>query len=101
MGEVYRGVHTKIGRVVAVKVLSQANLGPEFLERFLNEARIQSGLQHPNIATLYDFLEFNNQPCIIMELVEGQTISDLIQARGALPAREAVAMFNPILSAIG
>ncbi|HKG23214.1 MAG TPA: serine/threonine-protein kinase [Blastocatellia bacterium] len=101
MGEVYRGVHTKIGRVVAVKVLSQANLGPEFLERFLNEARIQSGLQHPNIATLYDFLEFNNQPCIIMELVEGQTISDLIQARGAIPAREAVALFNPILSAIG
>lgn len=101
MGEVYRGVHTKIGRVVAVKVLSQANRGPEFLERFLNEARIQSQLQHPNIATLYDFLEFNNQPCIIMEFVEGQTLSDLIQTHGAIPPREAIALFNPILSAIG
>ena len=101
MGEVYRGVHTKIGRVVAVKVLSQTSQGPEFLERFLNEARIQSRLQHPNIATLYDFLEFNNQPCIIMELVEGQTLSDMIQARGALPAREAIALINPIVSAIG
>jgi eukaryotic-like serine/threonine-protein kinase len=101
MGEVYRGVHTKIGRVVAVKVLSQANRGPEFLERFLNEARIQSRLQHPNIATLYDFLEFNNQPCIIMEFIEGETLSDMIQARGAIPAPEAVSLFAPILNAIG
>ncbi|HTG15621.1 MAG TPA: protein kinase, partial [Blastocatellia bacterium] len=59
MGEVYRGVHSKIGRVVAIKVLSQAATGPEFLERFLNEARIQGGLQHNNIATLYDFLEYD------------------------------------------
>jgi len=101
MGEVYRGVHTKIGRVVAVKVLSQANRGPEFLDRFLNEARIQSRLQHPNIATLYDFLEFNNQPCIIMEFIEGETLCDRVQSRGAIPAREAINLFVPILNALG
>ena len=67
MGEVYQGVHSKIGRVVAVKILSHASEGAEFVERFLNEARIQAGLQHNSIATLYDFLEFDGQPCIIME----------------------------------
>ncbi|HEX8089136.1 MAG TPA: protein kinase, partial [Blastocatellia bacterium] len=79
MGEVYRAVHSKIGRPAAVKVLSQASHGPEFIERFLNEARIQASLQHTNIVTLYDFLEFNGQPCIIMEYIEGQTLTECIR----------------------
>ena len=81
MGEVYRGVHSKIGRVVAVKVLTREAANSGFIERFRNEARIQSSLNHPNIATLYDFLEANGQPCIIMEFVDGQVLMDLIAAR--------------------
>ncbi|HET9530972.1 MAG TPA: serine/threonine-protein kinase, partial [Blastocatellia bacterium] len=100
MGEVYRAVHNKIGRVAAVKVLSQATRSPEFVERFLNEARIQASLQHPNIATLYDFLEFNNQPCIIMEFVEGQTLNEYIASRGALHLAEAVPIFRALSDAL-
>jgi serine/threonine-protein kinase len=100
MGEVYRAVHNKIGRIVAVKVLSQASRNPEFVERFLNEARIQASLQHPNIATLYDFLEYNNQPCIIMEFVEGQTLTDYIRMRGALRLAEAFPIFRAIVEAL-
>jgi serine/threonine-protein kinase len=100
MGEVYRAVHNKIGRVVAVKVLSQATRSPEFVERFLNEACIQASLQHPNIATLYDFLEYNNQPCIIMEFVEGQTLTDYIKMRGALHLAEAFPIFRSIVEAL-
>ena len=59
MGEVYRAMHSKIGRVAAVKVLTQATQSSGFVERFNNEARIQASLQHPNIATLYDFCEVN------------------------------------------
>jgi serine/threonine protein kinase len=100
MGEVYQGVHSKIGRVVAVKILSQASAGAEFVERFLNEARIQAGLQHNNIATLYDFLEFDGQPCIIMEYIEGETLTDCIRSWGCLPLADAVRYFQSIVEAI-
>jgi len=100
MGEVYQGVHSKIGRVVAVKILSQTAHGPEFVQRFLNEARIQGGLQHNNIVTLYDFLEYNGQPCIIMEYIEGQTLTECIRAWGGLPLVDAIRYFQSILEAI-
>src|SRR6185503_19222946 len=100
MGEVYQGVHSKIGRVVAVKILSQGSHGPEFVERFLNEARIQGGLQHNNIVTLYDFLEYNGQPCIIMEYIEGQTLTDCVKTWGGIPLADAIRYFQSIVEAI-
>src|SRR5437588_9041427 len=100
MGEVYQGVHSKIGRVVAIKILNQASAGPQFVERFLNEARIQAGLQHNNIATLYDFLEYNGKPCIIMEYIEGQTLTECITSWGCLPLADAIQYFQSIVEAI-
>lgn len=100
MGEVYRAVHPKLGRVVAIKVLTHTAHSPGFTERFLNEARIQASLHHHNIATLYDFLEFNNQPCIIMEYVDGQVLVDRIRAKGMLPLSEATYIFQAIVEAI-
>ena len=100
MGEVYQGVHSKIGRIVAVKILSQAAHSPEFVERFLNEARIQGGLQHNNIVTLYDFLEYNGQPCIIMEYIEGRTLTDCVQTWGGIPLPDAIQYFHSIVEAI-
>jgi serine/threonine-protein kinase len=101
MGEVYRAMHQKIGRVAAVKVLTQATQSSGFVERFFNEARIQASLQHPNVATLYDFCEVQGQPCIIMEYVDGQTISERIAAYGAaLPLAETVYVFERVCEAI-
>jgi hypothetical protein len=102
MGEVYRAVHSKIGRVAAVKVLTaQAAQTAGFAQRFFNEARIQASLQHPNVATLYDFCEVEGQPCIIMEYVDGQTISERIAACGApLPLSETVYVFEKVCEAI-
>ncbi|HEX8354880.1 MAG TPA: serine/threonine-protein kinase [Pyrinomonadaceae bacterium] len=101
MGEVYRAVHQKIGRVAAVKVLTQATQSSGFVERFFNEARIQASLQHPNVATLYDFCEVGGQPCIIMEYVDGQTISERIAGYGApLPLAETVYVFEKVCEAI-
>jgi serine/threonine-protein kinase len=101
MGEVYRAVHSKIGRPAAVKVLSQASHGPEFIERFLNEARIQASLQHTNIVTLYDFLEFNGQPCIIMEYIEGQTLTECIrEEEGGLALPDALRIFQALADAL-
>src|SRR5918999_782297 len=101
MGEVYRARHSKIGRTAAVKVLTQATQSSGFVERFFNEARIQASLQHPNVATLYDFCEVEGQPCIIMEYVDGQTISERISAYSApLPLAETVYVFEKVCEAI-
>src|SRR5919107_102733 len=97
MGEVYRAVHSKLGRVAAVKVLTQGTQAAGFVERFFNEARIQASLQHPNVATLYDFCEVEGQPCIIMEYVDGQTVSERIEAHGApLPPSETAYVFEKV-----
>ena len=100
MGEVYRAVHSKIGRVVAVKVLTQSVPSPSFITRFHNEARIQASLHHHNIATLYDFLEFNGQPCIVMEYVDGETLTQRISRFGSLPVEEAIYIFQTVTEAI-
>jgi serine/threonine-protein kinase len=100
MGEVYRAVHTKLGRVVAIKLLTQAAHSPGFTDRFLNEARIQASLRHQNIATLYDFLDLNNQPCIIMEYIDGQTLLERVKAGGGLPLPEAVSVFQAVVEAV-
>ncbi|MDQ3806047.1 MAG: serine/threonine protein kinase, partial [Acidobacteriota bacterium] len=100
MGEVYRAVHQKIGRVAAVKVLTQATQSSGFRERFSNEARIQASLQHPNIATLYDFCEVCGQPCIIMEYVDGETIADRVAAHGPPSLAETAYVFEKVVEAI-
>ena len=102
MGEVYRAMHSKIGRIAAVKVLTaQAAQSSGFVERFFNEARIQASLQHPNVATLYDFCEVQGQPCIIMEYVDGQTIAERVEAyRAPLPLSETTYVFEKVCEAI-
>ena len=87
MGEVYRARDTRLGREVAIKVL------PEFLssdrdrlDRFEKEARSASSLNHPNIVTIYDIGKSGSTSYIAMELVEGQTLRELLAA-GPLPIK--------------
>lgn len=100
MGEVYRAVHRRLGRVVAVKVLTQAQ-DPAALQRFFNEARIQAELRHPGIATLHDFLEFHGRPCIVMEFVDGQTLFERIHQQGRLRPEEAASILERMAEAVG
>lgn len=100
MGEVYRAVHEKIDRVAAIKILTGFDSDAKCSQRFINEARIQAGLHHPNIATLYDFVEFEGRPCIIMEYVDGQTLYDRIQSQGGLPLPEVKSIFRAVVEAI-
>ncbi len=99
MGEVYQAVHSRLGRTVAVKVLTDMDRSAGFVERFVNEARIQASLHHPHIATLYDFFEYGGRPCIIMEYVDGQTLEARIRMQGRLPVAEALAVFRAVVDA--
>ena len=100
MGEVYRAVHSKIGKVVAIKVLTQQMSGGGLSERFINEARIQGRLHHQGIATLFDYSEVCGYPCIVMEYVGGQTLEECIRANGSLPLAHALRIFQAVAEAI-
>lgn len=99
MGSVYHAVHTKIDRPVAIKVLSDVAQNPSFRERFFNEARLQSRLHHPNIATLYDFQEVGDLVYIVMEFVDGETLDGLIKQR-YFAVEEALRTFETVCEAV-
>lgn len=74
MGIVYRGYDTMLAREVAVKLISSTGLGTEGRTRLLVEARAAARLNHPNIVTIYDAVDAEETPFIIMELVDGKTL---------------------------
>lgn len=89
MGQVYRAVHTRIGRTVAIKILTETSESV-IVQRFLNEARIQASLRHPGIAALYDFIEDRGRSVIIMEYVDGQTVQEITSREGAWKVERAL-----------
>lgn len=99
MGEVYRARDSKLGRLVAIKVLpSQVARDPERLNRFQREAKVLASLNHPNIASIYGF-EDSDKPGLVMELVEGPTLADRILA-GPLSVEEALTIAKQVSDAL-
>src|SRR5713226_3996282 len=91
MGEVYRAHDSKLGRDVAIKTLPpEFAHDPERLARFRREARTLATLNHPNIAAIYGLEESNNVDCLVLELVEGETLAEQIQRTGPLPLEKAL-----------
>jgi Tol biopolymer transport system component/tRNA A-37 threonylcarbamoyl transferase component Bud32 len=89
MGEVYRARDTRLDREVAIKILPEALAkDPERIARFDREAKTLASLTHPNIATVHDFMTDGGTSFLVMELVEGEDLSERLEA-GALDAEEA------------
>src|SRR5271157_124033 len=80
MGEVYRARDTRLDRTVAVKILpAHLSESPEAKQRFDREARAISSLSHPNICHLYDVGQHDGISYLVMEYLEGETLSERLQ----------------------
>jgi eukaryotic-like serine/threonine-protein kinase len=99
MGVVYRAWDERLHREVAVKVLHGDYNMPGMRDRFLQEARAASGLNHANICTVFDIGEQDGDPYLVMELLEGETLKEKI-SRGALSAEEIVTYGQEIAEAL-
>ena len=93
MGEVYRATDTKLGREVALKLLpSELAADTERLARFRREARTLASLHHARIASLFGIEEIEGATVLVMELVEGQDLSERLAADGAFAVEDVVSV---------
>lgn len=100
MGVVFRARDLRLGRDVAIKVLSEGlKLDSCRLARFELEARVLASLSHPNIATLHTLEELGDTHALVLELVEGQTLAERIED-GPIPLAETLAIAQQIASAL-
>jgi Tol biopolymer transport system component len=100
MGEVYSATDTRLGRDVAVKVLSRhLSDSPEVRARFEREAKTVSSLNHPHICTLFDVGREGETDFLVMELIEGETLAERLQ-KGPLPGPEVLELGVQIADAL-
>jgi eukaryotic-like serine/threonine-protein kinase len=100
MGQVWEGVDSRLGRRVAIKVLkAEYSTDPEFVERFRAEARTVAMLNHPGIASVYDYGETEmdgegRTAYLVMELVNGEPLNSVLKRTGRLSLRHALDMLE-------
>lgn len=99
MAKVLRAWDGRLHREVAIKLIHDRYAMPGIRERFLREARAASGLNHPNICTIFDIGEQDGEPYLVMELLEGETLKDRI-AEGAMPVEAIVRYGTEIAEAL-
>jgi serine/threonine protein kinase len=100
MGEVYKARDTRLERTVAVKVLPERlSVSPESRQRFEREAKTISQLSHPHICALYDVGREGETEYLVMELLEGETLSDRL-GKGALPLEQTLRYGQEIADAL-
>ncbi len=99
MGQVYRAWDPRLGREVAIKLVSASLAGADAFRRFEQEARAAAGLNHPNILTVHEIGATDGVPFVVSELLDGETLRGRLE-RGWLPPRTAVAYAVQILSGL-
>ena len=102
MARVYRARDELLGREVALKVLSERlSNDRSFIERFRREAQNAAGLNHPNIVALYDYGDEDNRYFIVMELIEGRSLSEVLDEDGALMPERAAEIARDTANGLG
>ena len=101
MGTVWRARSLWLDVDVAIKVLHEDQLDAHAAERLLREARATARLGHPAIVRVFDFGETDSgEPFLVMELLEGASLSSWLEARGRMPVEQAVRMLLPVACAL-
>jgi serine/threonine-protein kinase len=101
MGIVYRAVDSKIGRLVAIKMMTSGYSGnPELLKRFYREAQSAGKLQHPNIVTIYDLGDEGGNPYMVMEFMQGEPLDKIIDERKPMPLADRLGVVVQMSSAL-
>jgi serine/threonine-protein kinase len=101
MGSVYKVFDVKLERYAALKILSlNTSYNSTFIERFKREARNQAKLMHPNIVSVYGFVEEKDILGIAMEYIEGDTVESIIRERGRIEFSYALELMSQILTGI-
>ena len=101
MGIVYKGEDVKLGRTVAIKTIAaQLAFDRRSIENFLKEAKILAKLQHPNIVLIYDFVEEEDTAFLIMEYIQGETVTARLDREGHFPVGQAAKIVNNVASAL-
>jgi serine/threonine protein kinase len=104
MGVVWAATHTVTRRAVAIKFLrSESNPhGQELRKRFMREARAASAVKHPNVVTISDVFELDDEtPVMVMDLLTGETLGQKLARESKLTLERAAALLLPVVSAVG
>ena len=101
MAIVYKGKDRFLNRYVAIKILRPEFIKDEkFIENFRKESQAAAGLSHPNIVNVYDVGEEGNIHFIVMELIDGKSLSQVIEEEGRLDYKEAISITKQVASAL-
>ncbi len=98
LARVYRVRHEQLGTSYALKLL--AFRGERLSNRLLREGRIQAGLRHPNVVTVIDVMMHDGRAALLMEFVEGESLEQALNKRGAMALDDALALFSQILAGV-
>ncbi|MDP2309809.1 MAG: serine/threonine-protein kinase [Pseudomonadota bacterium] len=99
MGVVYRGHHHRLQTPVAIKTMLTPD-DPMMALRFAREAELMSRIRHPNVVSILEYATLEEGPCIVMEFIEGTTVSGLLKEGGAIPWPRAVAYMIGVCSGL-
>lgn len=99
---VYLAYDPKLQREVAIKTLHLAEQKDRQneIQALIQESRTVSKMRHPNLVPIFEAGEYDGDPYLVFEYVEGQTLADLLRERGSLPADEAIGIIGPVLDAV-
>lgn len=100
MGTVFRGNDPRIGRPVAIKMLTAAAEDPDLLIRFYREAKYTGSLHHQNIVTVYELGHQDGVPYLVMEFLEGVSLETMISTGRVMPVAEKLAIILQVCSGL-
>ena len=101
MGAVYKAVHTGLDKLVVLKVLhARYAQSPNIRQRFAREGRAAAAIRHPHVVDVTDVGEHQGTPYLIMELLDGESLGDLLERLGALSPDSAVDLMLPIIAGV-